>query len=105
GLTLEQYDALAKTARAVKMRFGGHVPVGVPLPHAIEMGQETIEHMDPFTVYFQSSKGPIDQKKLAEVAQQLEEAGVWVVPTQAVAEITFGVTPLDTLKAYDEVKY
>ena len=105
GLTIEQYDALAKTARAVKMRFGGHVPVAVPLPHAIEMGQETIEHMDPFTVYFQSSKGPIDQKKLAEIAQQLEEAGVWVVPTQAVAEITFGVTPLDALKAYDEVKY
>jgi len=105
GLTLEQYDAIAKTAREEKIRFGGHVPLSVSLPHAIEMGQETIEHMDPFAVYLETAKGPVDEKKLADLVQKLKNAGTWVVPTNAVSEITFGSVPLDTLNAYSENKY
>lgn len=105
GLTPEQYDALANTARAVKIRFAGHVPLAVPLPRAIEAGQESIEHMDPFLVYLETAKGPVDEQKLAALASQLEEAGTWVTPTLAHAEITWGATSLDTLKAYEEIKY
>jgi imidazolonepropionase-like amidohydrolase len=105
GLTPDQYDALANTAHQVKMRFGGHVPLSITLPHAIEMGQETIEHMDPFTVYLESAKGPVDEKKLGELASKLEEAGTWVVPTVAVQEITWGAPSIDTLKAYPEIQY
>ncbi|HJQ39436.1 MAG TPA: amidohydrolase family protein [Thermoanaerobaculia bacterium] len=105
GLTLEQYDALANTARAVKMRFAGHVPQAVSLPHAIESGQESIEHLDPFLVYLETAKGPVDEKKLAALASQLEEAGTWVTPTLAASEITWGATSLETLKDYPENKY
>ena len=105
GLTITQYDIVARTAKQVKMRFGGHVPSLVTLPHAIEMGQETIEHMDPFTVYLESAKGPVDEKKLAGLVKMMKDAGTWVVPTNALSEITFGTTPLETLKEYDEVKY
>jgi len=105
GLTLEQYDAIAKTARETGARFGGSVPSGVSLLHAIEMGQESIDNMDPFVVYLETAKGPVDEKKLAELTKKLKDAGTWVVPTVALSEITFGATPLDTLKAYPEVKY
>ena len=30
------------------MRFGGHVPEDVGLRHAIEMGQETFDHIDGY---------------------------------------------------------
>jgi hypothetical protein len=47
GLTLEEYDAMALAARETGMRFGGHVPEAVGLRHAIEMGQETFDHIEP----------------------------------------------------------
>jgi imidazolonepropionase-like amidohydrolase len=105
GLTLAEYDAAAHAARGLAMRFGGHVPADVPLLHAIEIGQETIEHMDPFVVYLNAAKGPVDEKKLADLAGKLEEAGTWVVPTTAAADITFGATSLEALKKYPEIKY
>jgi len=105
GLTLAEYDAIAKTAGEEKMRFGGHVPQSVDLPHAIEMGQDTIDHLDAFWGYLQTPKGPVDEKKLAAIAQKLEEAGMYVVPTNALAEITFGTQPIETLSAYPEIKY
>jgi imidazolonepropionase-like amidohydrolase len=105
GLTLAEYDAIAKTAKEVGMRFGGHVPMDVTLPHALEMRQETIEHMDPYAIYLETAKGPVDEKKLADLVKRLKDAGAWVVPTNAVSEITFGSTPLETLKEYPENKY
>ena len=105
GLTLEQYDAIVKTARAEGMRFGGHVPAAAGLSHALDMKQETIEHMDAFAVELRTAKGPVDEKKLAEIVRKFKDGGVWIVPTIAQSEITFGATPLETLNAYPEVKY
>ena len=105
GLTPAEYDAIAKTARESNMRFGGTVPVGVALPHAIEMGQETIDHLDAFDIYLDVAKGPVDEKKLVEIASKVEDAGTWVVPTLALSEITFGTHSLDALNAYPEVMY
>jgi imidazolonepropionase-like amidohydrolase len=102
GLTVAQYDALAKTARAEGMRFGGHLPV--PLDHAIEMGQETFEHMDGF-VDAEDTKGPIGDQKLAALVKKSKDAGIWIVPTLAMVEGVYGVTPLETLQAYPELKY
>jgi|ERR1044071_1670540 hypothetical protein len=105
GLKPEQYDTIAKTARESNMRFGGTVPVGVALPHAIESGQETIDYLDAFDIYLDAAKGPVDEKKLGEIASKIEEAGVWVVPMLALSEITYGTGALDALNAYPEVKY
>src|SRR5688500_12106281 len=48
GLSREEYDAMARTAAEEKIRFGGHVPADVGLLHAIEMGQETFDHIDGY---------------------------------------------------------
>ena len=105
GLTPAEYDAIAKAARESNMRFGGTVPLGVTVPHAIESGQETIDYLDAFDLYLDAAKGPVDEKKLGEIASKIEEAGVWIVPNLALSEITYGTQALDALNAYPEVKY
>lgn len=46
GIPLEAYDAMAVSAYREKMRFAGHVPeLTVPLLHAINSGQRSIEHV------------------------------------------------------------
>lgn len=105
GLTLEEYDAMAKTAKQEGMRFVGHVPEAVGLLHAIDMGQETLDHMDGYIEYLNGDKGPVDEKKLASVVRKSKAAGLWIVPTSALWAVMFNGTPLETLNAYRELKY
>lgn len=105
GLTRDEYDAMAKAAKAAGIRFGGHVPEEVGLLHAIEMGQETFDHIDGYVEHLQGDKGPVDAKKLAEIVAKSKAAGVWIVPTSALWEVLLGTIPLETLQAYPELKY
>ncbi|HEX8408138.1 MAG TPA: amidohydrolase family protein [Thermoanaerobaculia bacterium] len=105
GLTRQEYDAMAKTAKEVGIRFGGHVPEPVGLEHAIEMGQETFDHIDGYAELLEADQGPVDAKKLAAIVKKSKDAGVWIVPTSALWEVLFNTIPLETLKAYPELKY
>jgi imidazolonepropionase-like amidohydrolase len=105
GLTRDEYDAMARTAREVGIRFGGHVPEDVGLEHAIEMGQETFDHIDGYAELLEGDKGPVDAAKLAAIVKRSKDAGVWIVPTSALWEVLFNTIPLETLKSYPELKY
>ncbi|HEY8171823.1 MAG TPA: amidohydrolase family protein [Dehalococcoidia bacterium] len=105
GLTRDEYDAMAKTAREEGIRFGGHVPAEVGLEHAIEMGQETFDHIDGYAELLEADKGPVDEKKLSMIVKKSKDAGVWIVPTSALWEVLFDTIPLETLKGYAELKY
>jgi imidazolonepropionase-like amidohydrolase len=106
GLTRAEYDAMARTAREVKIRFGGHVPADVGLSHAIEMGQETFDHLDGYLEEIKADQGaPIDSAALAALVRKTRAANAWVVPTSALWETLIGVPPLDTLRAFPELKY
>jgi imidazolonepropionase-like amidohydrolase len=105
GLTLEEYDAAAKSAKAAGIRFAGHVPSSVGLMHAIEMGHETFDHIDGYLEYTGGDKGPIDEKKLAEAVKRSKQAGVWIVPTSALWKVLYNAIPLDTLRSYRELRY
>ena len=105
GLTRDEYDAMAKTAWEVGIRFAGHVPSEVGLPHALEMGQETIDHIDGFIEHLEAEDGPVDETKLAEVVRLTKKAGAWIVPTMVLWETLLGVTDLEKLLAYPELKY
>jgi imidazolonepropionase-like amidohydrolase len=96
---------MARTAREEKIRFGGHVPADVGLMHAIEMGQETFDHIDGYVEYLQGDKGPGDAKKLSDVVKKSKDAGVWIVPTMALWEVLYGTLDLKTLRNYEELKY
>lgn len=105
GLTLEEYDAMAQTANEIGITFGGHIPSDVGIMHAIEMGQETIDHMDGYVAYLDSYTGKELDQKIHELITLTKENNVWVVPTQALWETILGAADYDALREYDELKY
>lgn len=105
GLTREEYDAMARTAREVEIRFAGHVPEEVGLAHAIEMGQETFDHLDGYVEYLEGDQGPVDQARLDEIVKRTRDAGAWVVPTMALWETLFNTADLASLERYPELQY
>ncbi len=105
GLTRDEYDAMAKTAKEAGIRFAGHVPAEVGLIHALEMGQETIDHVDGYIEYLNGDAGLVDEAKLADVVRRTKAAGAWIVPTMALWETLIGYTDLESLAAMPELKY
>ncbi|MDA2924388.1 amidohydrolase family protein [Acidobacteria bacterium AH-259-L09] len=105
GLTREEYDAMAQTAREVGIPFVGHVPSDAGLAHALEMGQETIDHLDGYIEYLNGDSGPVEEAKLAQVVRRTREAGAGVVPTMVLWETILGVADLETLRTYPELRF
>jgi imidazolonepropionase-like amidohydrolase len=103
GLTRDEYDSMARTAREVGIRFAGHVPSDVGLAHALEMGQETIDHVDGYVEHLGADGAPLDEAKLAEVVRLTKRSGAWIVPTMALWETLLGVTPIEKLLSYPEL--
>ncbi|HEX8852351.1 MAG TPA: amidohydrolase family protein [Pyrinomonadaceae bacterium] len=105
GLTRDEYDAMAKTAREVGIRFAGHVPEEVGLTHALEMGQETIDHVDGYVEHLRADSAPVDEAKLAEVVRLTKKSGAAIVPTMILWETLLGAADLEKLRAYPELRY
>jgi imidazolonepropionase-like amidohydrolase len=122
GITLEVYDAIAKTANEVHIPYAGHVPDLVGVEHAIEARQSTIEHLDHYIQAMEADNSPIrnadantrakqlpfhlDESKMAKLAQKTREAGVWNVPTMAVWEDFYSRdTGEELLKKKPELQY
>jgi hypothetical protein len=105
GLGLPEYDAMARTAKEAGIRFVGHVPPEVGLLHALEMGQETIEHMDGYIEYLHGDTGPVDNAQLLEVVRKTREAGTWVVPTMVHRETVIGTLDINAAMNYPELQY
>jgi imidazolonepropionase-like amidohydrolase len=105
GLTRDEYDAMAKTAKEVGIRFAGHIPADVGIIHALEMGQETVDHVDGYIEYLNGDAAPVDEAKLADLVRRTKAAGAWIIPTMALWETLIGYTDLNTLTAIPELKY
>jgi imidazolonepropionase-like amidohydrolase len=105
GLSLAEYDAMARAAREANMRFGGHVPEEVGLVHAIEMGQETFDHLDGYEAHLGTLERSIDEAQLAEIVEKTRAAGAWVVPTMVLWETLYGAVDLAALQALPELRY
>ncbi len=105
GLKRDHYDAMARTAKEVGIRFAGHIPADVGLKHAIEMGQETVDHLDGYIEYLGATNAPVDRAKLAEAVKLTRETGTWVIPTMCLWETILGAADLAKMSAYPELKY
>lgn len=106
GLTLDQYDAIATTAAEVGIRFGGHVPADVGLLHAIQMGQETFDHLDGFIQFLDAFDKPIENARLQHIVQLTKSANAWVVPTLVLWRIgIIGLEDAEDLSKLAELKY
>lgn len=105
GLTRAEYDAMAKMADSLDIRFGGHVPEDVGIEHAIEMGQETMDHIDGYYRWLQQFEETDWDSRMQEIIAKTKAAGVWIVPTQALWETVIGAADYKAMKQYDELKY
>lgn len=106
GLTRAQYDAMARAARESGIRFAGHVPADVGLRHAIEMGQETFDHLDGYIEFLDAFDRPLDRGRLEEAVRLTREAGAWVVPTMVLWEVgIIGAGDAEEMSAWPEMRY
>ena len=105
GLTRPEYDAMARAAKAERIRFGGHVPEEVGLLHALEMGQETFDHLDGYIEHLKGDQTDLDAAAMADVVKRTRDAGAWMVPTMALWEVLYGTADVATVTAYPELRY
>jgi imidazolonepropionase-like amidohydrolase len=105
GLSVPAYDAMAKTAKQVGIRFGGHVPDEVGLLHAIDMGQETFDHIDGYIEQLDGRAKPVEDKVLQDLVQRTKKAGAWIVPTMFVWETLQGPVTLESRTGLAELRY
>ena len=105
GVRREVYDAMARTADEVGIRFAGHIPADVGLVHAIERRQETVDHLDGYIEYLGAEDGPVDPAKLATIVKLTRDTGTAVVPTMPLWETIIGAADLEKLLAYPELRY
>lgn len=102
GLRPEVYEAIARTAKSLRIDFAGHVPNDVGVRRAIEAGQRSIDHLDNYLEALEADDSPlrgadarkraqelpfhVDERKMAELARLTRDKGVWNVPTMALWE-------------------
>ncbi len=114
GLTLENFNAIVKTAREVNIPFAGHVSSSVGVWNAIAAGYASIDHLDGFVEALvpgiekipENKRGlfglyiadKTDWKKNDSLMHALHQNSIWVVPTQALAERWF--TPAKSADAF-----
>jgi imidazolonepropionase-like amidohydrolase len=122
GLSLQTYDAMARTAREVGISWAGHVPTAVGLRHALAAGQSGVDHLDgmleatlPDDVFERTRSGTapfaeivnnVDPSRFAAVAAEIKAANSWQVPTILVWENLFSQseTP-EQMGEREEMKY
>ena len=90
GLSLESYDAMAKTAQELFIPFAGHVPQAVGVEHALESRQETIDHLDMFIENLGGTDRPLTEAEMRPLVEKTVKSGVWLVPTMYVWETLRG---------------
>ena len=105
GVKREVYDAMAKTADEVGIRFAGHIPADVGLVHAMERRQETVDHLDGYIEYLGADTAPVDPAKLAAIVKLTRDTGTAVVPTMPLWETIIGAADLEKMLSYPELRY
>ena len=83
GLTRAEYDAIAETAKALGMPFGGHVPADVGLERALKSKQISLDHMDGFIIWMGGNTRIWTAQDLRRAVEVTKASGTWIVPTQA----------------------
>ncbi|WP_373399854.1 amidohydrolase [Algoriphagus halophilus] len=122
GLEMDEFLAIAKTAKELDIPFGGHVSLDVGLKVSLENGYKSIEHMDgyveallpdysrvfdsdvagPFTMLL---VGEVDMDKLPELVQMSLDHKVWIAPTLTLFDRYFGSKPAEEYRNIPEMKY
>uniref|UniRef100_UPI0040483A67 amidohydrolase family protein n=1 Tax=Roseivirga sp. TaxID=1964215 RepID=UPI0040483A67 len=121
GLTRENFDAIVATANELGIPYAGHVSTGVGIRRAIESKYGSIDHIDGYLEGLVPSSLDLDPdsngffginfteeadlSNIPELVQKTKEAGVWIVPTQAMMERWIGPIDPAELAKDPEMKY
>jgi Amidohydrolase family len=105
GLSSDAYRSMANAAKEVSLAFGGHVPVAVGVPRALEMGQATIDYMDGYAEHLNGVIKPVDESALQALVAHTKLAGAWIVPTLVVWETLRGPVTLHSRTMLPELRY
>ena len=105
GLSPPAYDAMAKTAKEVGIRFGGHVPDAVGLLRALDAGQDTLDHIDGYIEHLDGRAKVGRRHGVQDLVQRTKKAGAWIVPTMVVWETLQGPVSLESRTGWPELKY
>lgn len=105
GLTIEEYDSMADTAHEAGIPFAGHIPSEVGLVHALEKGQQTVDHLDGYIEFLNGDQDSLDEVRLEEIVQLTLDSGASVVPTMALWETILGAADQETIQDYPELRY
>lgn len=121
GIQREPFDTLAATARRVKIRFAGHVPLDVGLDRALAAPYWSIDHLDgyveamavpaagaalPASQFFGANlAASLDTTRIPALAARTKAAGVWNVPTQVLFENLASDEPGEVMAARPEMQY
>lgn len=114
GLTLENFNAVAGTAKEVNIPFAGHVSSDVGVWNAIVAGYASIDHLDGFVESLvpgiekipENKRGLFglhiapraDRGRIDTLVKALQQNNIWVVPTEALPERWF--TPLRSAEEF-----
>ncbi|NZA25047.1 amidohydrolase family protein [Luteimonas sp. SJ-92] len=115
------YEAMAETARAVGMPFGGHIPEEVGLVRALEARQTSIDHFDRYAEFLVPEGAAtdglepgffgsgwaalIDAGRIDEAVRLTAAAGSWNVPTLSLVEHLASVESPEAMIAWPEMRY
>ena len=122
GLSVEEFDAAAQAAAEAGTHVAGHVSEDVGVGLALEAGQATIDHIDGYPQYLLSPDVDpssvdagfygvnllemIDDERIAEVARETRDAGVWIVPTNTmIANVALPSPSAEDLAARPQMAY
>ncbi len=118
GLSRATWDAAVAEMRAQGLTFGGHIPAGVGIVHAMRTGIATIDHVDGYleaavrdsSVYTSGGQlgdviDAIDPAKFPALAQMAREHDVWNVPTMYLWENFYNDRTAEELAALPEMEY
>ena len=122
GLTREEFDAAVQAAAEVGTHVAGHVSEDVGVARALAARQATIDHLDGFPQYLlppqvdRSAIDPgfygvnildrIDEDRIAQLAREARDAGVWIVPTNTmIANVALPSPSAEELGARPQMAY
>ena len=105
GLTKAEYDAMATTANAIGIDFGGHVPQDVGLLHALAAGQRTFDHIDGYISVLNGTDALIDHDAIRDIARKTKNARAGIVPTSALWVSLIGAGDKEALFNLPELQY
>lgn len=122
GLEMDEFLAIANTAKELDIPFGGHISLAVGLEASLKNGYKSVEHMDGYVeallpdyskVFDGATAGPfsmllvgeIDKSKLPKWINLTLQTGAYIAPTLTLFDRYFGYKPAESYRHIPEMKY